>query len=61
MTLVIQMVREAIHSGGTQQMSVNEIVKIMQKDANAAALKLRKEEVMDVLDYYKKLQVVYVD
>ena len=24
-------------------------------------MKLKKEELMDVLEYYKKLQVVYVD
>ncbi len=41
-------------------MNVNELVKRITKGINSG-LKLKKEELLEVLDYYKKLQVVYID
>jgi hypothetical protein len=40
-------------------MHINEILKKLQK--GPLQLKLRKEELTDCLDHYKKLSVVYVD
>lgn len=60
MSIIINAVREAMSSANTQQMNVNEILKRMQK-VSASQIKLKKEELMDALEYYKKLQVIYVD
>ena len=40
-------------------MSITEILKKISK--GASHMKLQKADLMDVLEYYKKLQVVYVD
>jgi hypothetical protein len=42
-------------------MNMGDILKRLSKGPVAATLKLKKEELADVLDYYKKLQVVYTD
>lgn len=57
MSKVINAVREIMNDG--QPMNVNEIMKKLLK--GAYSLKLKKEELTDVLDYYKKLNIIYVD
>lgn len=49
-----------MQSAGAEEMNVSEIIKRVQKTVHSQ-LKLKKDELMEVLDYYKKLQVVYVD
>jgi hypothetical protein len=41
-------------------MKISEILKLMTKN-HFSSLKLKKDELMDVLEHYKKLQVIYVD
>ena len=60
MSTIINAVRETMSTAATQSMNVSEILKKMQK-SNFSSLKLKKEELIDVLEYYKKLQVIYVD
>lgn len=57
MSQIIGNVREIMQS--IQTMNINEIMKKLLK--GAYSMKINKEELMDVLDYYKKLQVIYVD
>ena len=49
-----------MQQANTQQMNVNEILKRMTKNT-FSSLKLKKAELVDVLEHYKKLQVIYVD
>lgn len=45
---------------GLSQMNVADILKRMAKNT-FSSLKLKKDELMDVLEHYKKLQVIYLD
>jgi hypothetical protein len=60
MTSVINAIRDVMQNAGSPQMNLNELFKKVTKGP-ASVLKIQKEEITDVLDYYKKLQVVYVD
>ena len=57
MSQVINAVREVMQE--QQTMNIGEIVKKLSKGAHQ--MKLKKEELMDVFNYYQKLQVIYVD
>lgn len=57
---MISAVRETMQQANAQSMNATEIVKKITKGVQAG-LKINKEELMEVLDYYKKLQVIYVD
>ncbi len=56
----MQAVRDIMTSQNVQQMNVSEIIKKAQKGIHSG-LKLNKEELLQVLEYYKRLQVIYVD
>lgn len=43
-----------------QSINANEVVKKLSKGVHSG-LKVNKEELMQVLNYYKQLQVIYVD
>lgn len=59
MSSIINAVREVMNSSDASSLNVGDILKRLSK--GPSALKLKKEELLDVLDYYKKLQVIYVD
>ena len=59
MSEIIRAVREVLTMEKQQMMNSNEILKKLQKGVYAH--KINKQELKGVLDYYKKLQVVYVD
>ena len=40
-------------------MNANEVLKRIGK--GASGLKLTKDQLMEILDYYKKLQIIFVD
>ncbi len=42
-------------------MNVNEILKKIAKGPLSGQLKINKEDLMDVLNHYKKMNVVYID
>lgn len=60
MSQIIKTVRDVMEQAKKQSMNVNEIVKNIQK-SNFSSVRVDKEELMDVLNHYKKLQIVYVD
>lgn len=60
MSQVINAIREVMSVANTQQMNINELLKKIQKGPTST-LKIQREDLTDVLDYYKKMQVVYVD
>jgi len=55
----MRLVREVISLNGNVPMAIAEILKRLKK--SNAAISLSREELVEILDYYKKLQVVYVD
>ena len=57
MSQIISAVREVMHD--QQSMNISEILKKISK--GAYQLRMKKEDLIDVLEHYKKLQVVYVD
>jgi hypothetical protein len=57
MSQIINAVREVMQD--SQQMNINEILKKLSK--GAYQMRLKKEDLVDVFQYYSKLQVVYVD
>ena len=59
MTLIMNDVREVMTAEKTSQLSIGEILKRLQKGPKQ--LKLKKDELMDVLNYYKRLDVIYID
>lgn len=59
MSSIINAVREVMSTQESHSMNVGDILKRLAKGANA--MKLKKDELIDCLDYYKKLQVIYVD
>lgn len=63
MAKIIEEVRGIMQSQGTSQLNINEILKRMSKDSliGGKSDKVKKDELMDVLQYYKKLQVIYMD
>ena len=59
MSQIINAVREIMSDNKVQSMNVNEVMKKIVK--GAYQMKLRKEDLMDVLEHYKRLQIVFVD
>lgn len=59
MSQIINAVREIMNEHKAPSMNVNEIMKKIVK--GAYQMKIRKEDLSDVLDHYKKLNVIYVD
>ena len=55
---IMQMVRE-ICTANAETIAMNDLLKRLQK--KQTALGIEKEELKDVLNYYKKLQVVHVN
>jgi len=49
-----------MNEGNAQSMNLNEIVRRIQKNS-FSSVRVDKEELLEVLNYYKKLQIVYVD
>ena len=43
-----------------QSMNANEVLKRMSK-GDLSSLKLTKDQLMEILEYYKKLQIIFVD
>jgi DNA replication licensing factor MCM7 len=60
MSKIISAVREIVEKEKDQQFSAAEILKRLIKDG-LGMKGLKKEELMDVLNYYKRLQVIYMD
>ena len=60
MSDIIKAVREVMNAQGTQSMNVGEIIRKIQK-SHLSAVRVEKDELMEVLNYYKKLQVVFLD
>jgi hypothetical protein len=44
----------------TNSMNANEALKRLQK-GTLSSMKITKDKLMEILDYYKKLQVIFVD
>lgn len=62
MAKIISGVREVMNmETQSGQMSVNEILKHLGRHRDFGTSKLTKDELVDCLEYYKKLQVIYVD
>lgn len=59
MSMIINAVRELITTTESQQLHIADILKKLQK--GPLQIKLKREELTDCLDHYKKLNVVYVD
>ncbi len=59
-TQVIQAVREVMNAAGSNNMNAAEVFKKVTKGPHSV-LKLKKDELMEVLEHYKQLQIVYVD
>ncbi len=57
---VISAVREIMANAGAQSMNANEVLKKMSK-GDLSSLKLTKDQLMEILEYYKKLQIIFVD
>lgn len=57
MAKIIEEVRTIMQNQGTQQLNVNDILKKMSKDSliGGKSDKVKKDELLDVLQYYKKL------
>jgi hypothetical protein len=54
------LVREAMQEAGVGSMNLTEIMKRVARGPHSS-LKLKKEDFQDALDYYKKLNVIYMD
>jgi DNA replicative helicase MCM subunit Mcm2 (Cdc46/Mcm family) len=59
MSEVIKLVREAM-SGGNQ-MKVGDILRAIGKNRMHSIGQLDREELLGVLNHYKKLQIIYID
>ena len=51
--------RDAINRNNGQPLAIVELLKRIKK--TNAVITVNKEEFTDILDYYKKLQVLYID
>jgi len=60
MSDVMKAVKEVMTYNNAPSMNVNEILKKI-KSTHLASLKLEKPDLMEALNYYKKLQIIYVD
>jgi len=58
MTVMIKIVRDIYQRKGNVPIEVGELLNQMNKKQSA---RVTKEELMTVLNYYKRLQVVYVN
>lgn len=58
MSDIIRTVRELM--AGNSSMNANEILKRLSK-SHLQSMKLSKEDLMDALNHYKKLSIIYVD
>jgi hypothetical protein len=54
------LVKDVITAAGQPSMNLTEIMKRIAKGPHSS-LKLRKEDLTDAIDYYKKLSVIYMD
>ena len=61
MAQIINLVRDLIKQSASQQMSINEIMKAAQKNRTHAIGQLDRQELVDTVNYYKGLQVLFVD
>lgn len=60
MSEIIRAVREIMNITKQTSMNVNDILRKIGK-SHLSIVKVNKEELMEVLNHYKKLQIVYVD
>jgi hypothetical protein len=61
-TKTINDIRTLMNNADLQQMNVDEIMKRLQKiDPVRYQRNFQKDNLLDVLNYYKKLSVIYVD
>lgn len=59
MTVIMQLVRNTI--GSAQSLKVSEILKGILRNRMHSAGTVDRDELLQVLDHYKKLQIIYVD
>lgn len=59
MTSIINDVRELMTHDKTEQMNLNDMLKKLAKGPKQ--YKMKKEELIDVINHYKKLNVVFMD
>ena len=59
MSEIIRGVREVMQYNNQSSMNVNEIIKKIQK--SHLAIRVTKDEMLEVLNHYKKLQIIYLD
>lgn len=60
MSEVMKAVRETMQFSQSQQMKADEILKRIEK-SHYSSMKLNKDQLMDALNYYKNLSVIYLD
>ena len=60
MTSIIQAVRDIVINSGEPSMKSKDILKKMEKSYHQS-MKITEEELEQVLNYYKKLDVIYFD
>lgn len=60
MSQVIQAVRDIMMNSGESSLKANEIQKKLEKSYHSS-MKITEEELMDVLTFYKNLDVIYFD
>jgi hypothetical protein len=60
MTQVIQAVRDIVMNSGESSLKSNEILKRLEKSYHQT-MKINELELTEVLEYYKKLDVIYFD
>jgi len=63
MSAVINDVRTVMNQANAKQMNLNEIMKKLQKVNHARYNQkdFKKDNILEVFNYYKKLQVVFMD
>ena len=60
MSKLISTVRNILIAENKNQINVNELLKKVPRH-DAYFMKLKKENLMETLEYYKKLSVIYMD
>ena len=61
MSEVVRAVREVVNQNGQSAMKINDIVKAIAKNRSFAVGQVDRDELVGVLNHYKKLQIIYID
>jgi|LauGreDrversion4_2_1035121.scaffolds.fasta_scaffold104930_1 hypothetical protein len=61
MTTIINAVRDLIRESQKESMTVNEILKAVQKNRAMKVGQLDRDELITTINYYKSLSVLYFD